>query len=284
MLEACGGELSNTDMEKLLFLFCAERGVNHYDFFPHRFGCFSVLSYLDKRVLAQQGYLINTDEFTLRRGKSLLKQLHEDDRAFLRAFAERTRNLRSDALVRHTYVKYPHYACRSEITTRILTADERKAIEALQANSYEQCIFTIGYEGLTIDAYINKLITHSVTLVVDVRRNPLSKKYGFSKTLFKSYLDKARISYEHIPELGIASSQRHNLDTQEDYNRLFERYAETALPLCDAELARISRMLNTYRRVALTCFEAEAASCHRHKITERMSQSKHWNCPIVHIQ
>ena len=284
LLEACGGELNNTDMEKLLFVYCMEREINYYDFFPYRFGCFSFLSYQDKRVLTQQGYLSNVDNFKLRLKKSFAKDLEVDDRHFLIAFALRTRQLRGDALVRHVYLKYPHYACRSEIKNRILTDEELAMIDACQPEVREPCLFTIGYEGLTIDAYIDKLIRHSVAMVIDVRRNPISRKYGFSKTRFRSYLERAHMAYEHIPELGVASSQRKNLETAEDYHTLFEEYASTTLPRCEAELERISLLLNTHRRVALTCFEAEAISCHRHRITESLHRIENWNNPIVHIQ
>jgi hypothetical protein len=52
------------------------------------------------------------------------------------------------------------------------------------------CIVTIGYEGRSLEAFLNLLLQNSVTLLCDVRRNPLSRKYGFSK----STLSKARSS------------------------------------------------------------------------------------------
>ncbi len=283
LLEECGGELNSTDMEKLLFAFCAESGVNHYDFFPHRFGCFSFLSYQDKTVLTHQGYLSDVDNFKLRGGESFVKELGSADRHFLGTFVNRTKHLRGDSLVRHIYLQYPHYALRSEIKNRILNAEERKMIDSLQPKGDECCLFTIGYEGLTIDSYIDKLITHAVAMVVDVRKNSISRKYGFSKTRFRNSLDKARIGYEHIPKLGIESSQRKHLETAEDYHALFEKYAATTLRQCDEEVKRVIRLLGTYRRVALTCFEAEAGSCHRHKITDLLRRTEHFNHPVVHI-
>ncbi len=66
LLEACGGELKSTDMEKLLFAYCAESEINYYDFFPYKFGCFSFLSYQDKRVLTKQGFLADDNSFRLK--------------------------------------------------------------------------------------------------------------------------------------------------------------------------------------------------------------------------
>lgn len=282
LLEACGGDLNNTDMEKLLFALCMEKKINYYDFFPYRFGCFSFLSYQDKRVLTMQGHLLNEDVFKLVRHKSYLTELKAEDRVFVKDFADRMNHLRGDELVRFIYLRYPYYASRSEIKTRILTHDEQARIDACNNIDSGTCLFTIGYEGLTIDSYINKLIENNIAVVIDVRRNPISMKYGFSKTKLCHYLQRVDITYAHIPELGIESSMRKNLNTKEDYYSLFEKYG-LRLFKCEDKLDKIYEHLNTHKRVALTCFEAEAVSCHRHKITAHIHSLKHWNIPIVHI-
>ena len=284
MLEACGGELSKTDMEKLLFAFCMERGLNYYDFFPYHFGCFSHLSYQDKRVLEQQGILTNLDSFKLNSSKSYITELETEDRIYLRNFVIQTKGLRGDSLVRHIYLKYPYYASRSQIKERILTPDELAIVDASRNAEEGACLFTIGYEGLTIDAYIDKLIRHNVNAVVDVRKNPISMKYGFSKTKFSQYIQSVSIAYEHIPQLGIVSSLRKNLETTQDYTSLFEHYAKHILPQVPGHIERVHNLIDTYHRVALTCFEAKASSCHRHKITERMVASNDWKTPIFHIE
>src|SRR6267143_1365304 len=261
LLEACGGRLSSTDLEKLLFAYCRERGVNYYDFFPYRFGCFSFLSYQDKRVLTRQGYLSDEDAFVLKSHKSAFADLQHADKHFLREFVSRTESLRGEALVRDVYLKYPYYACRSEIKNRILSVAEQAVVDSYSTREENVCLFTLGYEGLTIDAYIDKLIRHAISIVIDVRRNPVSMKYGFSKIRFQSYLERAGLAYEHIPALGVASSQRKHLETAEDYHSLFEEYAKTLLR-SEKELVRVYQILNTYRRAALTCFESVATSCH----------------------
>jgi uncharacterized protein (DUF488 family) len=282
LLDACGGELSSTDTVKLLFLYCAERGVNYYDFFPYRFGCFSFISYQDKRVLTQQGYLAELDSFKLTRKAKRATQLEAEEQRQVKDFTKRTKHLRGKTLIRHVYLSYPYFASRSEIKERILSDKERMHILRQQPVQSGKCLMTIGYEGLTIDAYINKLIEHNVALVVDVRRNPISMKYGFSKTRFSNYLERAGIAYEHIPELGIASSLRKHLKTESDYRALFRDYAAT-LPERNEELRKIHQLVEHHQRVALTCFEGEPTSCHRHKITERLVLEKNWSIPILHI-
>jgi len=283
LLEACGGELRNTDMEKLLFLYCTECGQRYYDFFPHRFGCFSILSYQDKRVLTLQGFLADGDSFKLKKQHSSLASLDPDEQQRVDGFAKRTKKLRGTNLIRNVNVNYPYYAIRSEIKETILNEKELREVERAKNPDNTVCLMTIGYEGLTIDSYINKLINNNVVLVIDVRRNPLSMKYGFSKTRFRSYLERAGIRYEHVPALGIESSQRKNLETAEDYKSLFRKYASTSLPRCEKELRLVTNLVEKHRRVALTCFEADSQSCHRHTITEFLQSDNCWNIPIKHL-
>jgi len=42
-------------------------------------------------------------------------------------------------------------------------------------------LFTVGYEGLTLEAFIQRLQSSSIQTLVDVRELPLSRKRGFSK-------------------------------------------------------------------------------------------------------
>ena len=193
------------------------------------------------------------------------------------------KHLRGKKLVRHVYLNYPYFATRSEIAGRVLSPGEQWTVEAHANKESVPVLFTAGYEGLTIDAYIDKLIRNNVAMVVDVRRNPISMKYGFSKTRFSSYLRSAGIKYEHIPQLGIQSSLRKNLETKEDYSRLFETYAKHSLPQREEELLRVRNLLAEHKRIALTCFESDHTSCHRHKITERLEHTKGWGIPIKHI-
>ncbi|MDP1676331.1 MAG: DUF488 domain-containing protein [Bacteroidota bacterium] len=283
ILETSGGELNNTDMEKLLFVYCNEYKKNHFDFFPYKFGCFSFLSYQDKRVLTQQGFLADSDNFKLKKRQNYLNIVEGDERKNIEEFAKRRKNLRGKNLIRYVYVNYPYFAIRSEIKEEILQSNELDAVKSSMNSDTSICLMTIGYEGLTIDSYINKLIQNNVALVVDVRRNPLSMKYGFSKTRFRNYLERAGIRYEHIPALGIESSQRKNLETEKDYKALFKKYKSQSLPKCHEELDRIENLVMIHRRVALTCFEAEAHSCHRHKIIEYLQSDRNWSIQIKHI-
>jgi len=63
------------------------------------------------------------------------------------------------------------------------------------------------------------------------------------------------IQYVHVPELGIESEQRHDLRSQADYDILFERYEKTTLINNHNALLKVRALIDTDKRVALTCFE-----------------------------
>ena len=58
LLQALGGDVANTDFQKLLFLFTREfQDTPVYDFVPYKYGGFSFTSYADKRRLSERGLL-----------------------------------------------------------------------------------------------------------------------------------------------------------------------------------------------------------------------------------
>jgi uncharacterized protein (DUF488 family) len=134
-------------------------------------------------------------------------------------------------------------------------------------------LVTIGYEGKTLERYLNQLLRESVTLLCDVRRNPLSRKYGFAKSTLSMACEGVGIHYEHLPELGIASEDRRELKTQADYDALFALYERDSLPKQEAALAKIRQWIGRDGyRVALTCYEAQPCQCHRHCVADALAE------------
>lgn len=56
-------------------------------------------------------------------------------------------------------------------------------------------LFTLGYEGMTIESFIVRLQTTQVKTVVDVRELPLSSKKGGAKSAFCTALSAHGIAY-----------------------------------------------------------------------------------------
>jgi len=281
LLSAFGGHLHSTDFQKYLFLFTREfQQEPSFEFVPYRFGGFSFQSYADKRRLVEIGALVDTDDWQLKEGFATEGLF--DGVAFDRCYAKYS-HLKGTKLLQEVYRRYPYYAINSERAAKIMSAQEVSAITAARPAAATACFFTIGYEGSSLEGYLNRLIKYSVKTLVDVRRNPLSRKYGFSKKTLSDTVKKLGIGYVHIPELGIASNRRQELNTQADYDRLFNSYEKQELKQNGKALQDLFDIFLKDKRVAITCFEAQVCMCHRGRVAKAMSALPGWKYDIRHI-
>ena len=281
LLEVFNGNLKNTDCEKLLFNACKMTGKNHYDFFPYRFGPFSFVSYYDKKRLTELRLLKATDDFQLRTSRSFLKELEFADQAAL--FRLKASGLRGSRLVRQTYREFPQFAARSEIVATLFSPEELKQIRSAWNTSRKSLVFTIGYEGLTIDGFLNKLISNNVMAVLDVRNNPRSMKFGFSKKGFSRCIANAGMKYMHLPELGIPSALRKELGTGMSRKSLFHTYATELLPKQELGKMQLLKSIARYHRIAVVCFEADHRLCHRHSLIEQLKKERTLLEHVIHL-
>jgi uncharacterized protein (DUF488 family) len=283
LIEVFGGSLRSTDCEKLLFNFCQQTGKNHYDFFPYKYGAFSFLSYYDKRRLIELGLLKFANAFQLNTKHSYLNELTLADKTAMLRFKSAMSGVRGSKLVKKTYRDFPQFTSRSKIASRHFTADEIKQLQIAWNTDTKPAVFSVGYEGLTIDSFLNKLIANNITLVVDVRNNPLSMKYGFSKKSFKQYVEKAGMKYIHIPELGIPSAMRKGLGESVSHKTLFKAYETKLLPKQETEIKQLIDLTNQNERIALVCFEADHHFCHRHTLIEHLQKNKSFKRAVIHL-
>ena len=122
-------------------------------------------------------------------------------------------------------------------------------------------LFTLGYEGLTIDPFIARLQAAQVKTVVDVRELPLSRKKGFSKTAFCAALATQGIAYLHAPALGCPKPIRNQYKADanwQKYTKDFLKYIKTQ----DASLRELVKIAHA-TPACLVCFEADFSMCHR---------------------
>lgn len=286
LLDAHGGQVGKLDFQKLLFLYClSTEETPSYDFVPYKYGGFSFTSYADKRRLTDQGLLSDEEPtWKLTRTGKAAATVPAPVLSEMKSFAKKHAHLRGDALVAEVYRQHPYYATRSEMAARVLKSDPAtlKAIkEARPASRPGLC--TIGYEGLSLEAYLNRLLVGGVTVLCDVRRNPLSRKYGFSKGTLSKSCEGVGIRYEHLPELGIAGDRRRELETQADYDALFAVYEKKDLPKQGAALAKICGWITNGERVALTCYEQMPEQCHRHCVAEALQNGAPHKWSVFHL-
>lgn len=264
IIELFGGEISATDFQKLLFIFSNNQSERIFDFIPYKYGCFSFQAMADKNNLIKEGYLNNTKSWTLLLcNNNFINTLNETDRKQLRILKQKFGGLSTNDLVRHVYINYPYFAINSEIASKHLSEKELHVIRKFKPKDEEEHLFTIGYEGRTLEQYLNILIQKNIKILCDVRKNPLSRKYGFSKKTLQNACETVDIKYIHLPELGIISEKRKNLNSQKDYDNLFLEYKKTIIPNNYKAIKFIFDLVKNYNRVALTCYEAMFKQCHR---------------------
>jgi uncharacterized protein (DUF488 family) len=285
LIDTLGGSVGKLDFQKLLFLYSQEYPSSApYDFVPYKFGAFSFTSYADRRKLIERDLLVDDEQ----QWQITAKGCRAIDRTAdmqLVEFIKRYRTLRGDDLVAETYRRFPYFASRSEIAARVLKGDHTALarIKSARVGTSMAKVNTIGYEGHTLESYLNVLLKGGITLVCDVRRNAISRKFGFSKTTLARSCEAVGIRYEHLPELGIESEQRQNLQSQMDYDALFEDYELRWLPQQTEALETINNWVLNKERVALTCFERVPHQCHRHCVAEALVVKFGRSCSTTHF-
>ncbi len=284
MLQLFDGQLEKIRLQKLLFLFVQRQTKADYDFVPYRFGCYSYSANADMTAMVRKGFL-NEDEkhFSKKDKTDYLKQLKPDDKKFLQDVKNNYGKMNATALMKHTYLNYPFYATKSEVAEKILNEEELQNVKKSIPQIANIVLFTIGYEGISLEEYLVRLLKNNVKVLVDVRNNPMSMKYGFSKSQLKKYCASLGIEYIHLPEVGIKSEQRQELNTQTDYDKLFEVYRKKNLTATGKTQNEILNLLKHHKRIALTCFEANISQCHRKHLAEAIENLPGFSYEVKHI-
>jgi len=284
LIELLGGEVEKLRFQKLLFLYAMKKCDPEYDFVPYKFGCYSYSAKADMNTMVKKGFLTETEnKYGKKDTASYSQKLKVSDRHLLQEVVSDYGSMNSNALIKHTYLNFPFYAIRSTIAMDVLPGNLYERVEKATPKEEETTLFTIGYEGISLEKYLQKLVQNNVKLLVDVRKNPLSMKFGFSKTLLKRYCNSLGIEHLHIPEVGINSDKRQTLETQADYDRLFNDYRKNTLAKTRPHQQRILKLLQQHKRIALTCFEAEPCQCHRSHLAETLVLSKNFEIPLKHL-
>ena len=266
-IKSMGKPSTAIDLQKLLFLYSEHHKSDFYDFIPYLYGCYSLQAAEDVNTLERNGWLTNTENLIQYRFSD---SQNESELNFCDNYVPPKE--RGRTLVKLVYEQYPYFAINSKITREIMDEPGLSRIEGVKKRLKKttQVLFTIGYEGISIEKYLNTLIQNDIRVLCDVRSNPLSRKFGFSKSNLQHYLKNINIEYIHIPELGIISEKRQNLEIDADYDQLFKNY-EKSLISRQQYLEKVYQLLSSKKRIALTCFEHDPLHCHRHIIRKQIA-------------
>lgn len=275
LIHEAGGTASHLSVTKWAFLLreeCQSRGGSaFYQFLPYKYGPFSFCLFQEASARTRDGLLVDDGRtWTLTRAGAaaaaeLKPHVQADVRRVIRSHAWKS----STALVDYVYERHPRYTVNSEI---------RRLQPRVQA---EPAVYTAGYEGLLIDGFLDGLIREGMTRLIDVRNNPVSRRYGFHKSTLRRLCRTVDVEYVHVPELGIESRDRRNLDRPGAREALFDDYARTTLKQETASVERVARLMES-RPSVLVCMESCALDCHRSRLARSIASRT--RLPIRHLE
>ena len=236
---------------------------NLYDFIPYHYGPYSFTLNHELRAMERDGWVRITESGVeiLRSVETELSKLGRAVTDEIDSLTRRYRNVGTTTLVSRVYEDYPWYTSRAK--------DER--LRGASAPAASPAIFTVGYEGMMLDGLLDLLLRTGVKRLIDVRCNPVARRFGFHRSTIERHCRDVAIQYTHVPELGIPSSKRAELDGQDSYNRLFDYYERKILPANKESVNMVSSLMRK-EPSALMCMEADAKCCHRTRLAAAVAK------------
>jgi uncharacterized protein (DUF488 family) len=284
LLQIFGGKLPKIDFQKYLFLYNVNKAEPFFGFIPYKYGCFSFQANQDMVTLTKYTLVEESETHWLLKDKTNhLNTLKTGDKILLTSIYQKYKHLAGNELVKFVYEQYPYFAINSLKARKILDEEYYRTVVNSKPRKNEYVLFTIGYEGKTIEHFTNELIKNDIRVLCDIRKNALSMKYGFSKKQLRFIVENVGIKYSHIPELGIDSNKRQQLNSKKDYEKLFDDYEKNILPNKSEELEEVWKIFISNKRIALMCFEADHTYCHRSRTINSLTNLHKNECLIKHL-
>ncbi|HRS72630.1 MAG TPA: DUF488 family protein [Anaerohalosphaeraceae bacterium] len=274
MLQLAQRPISHLEMVKWCFLLATETpskgGDSFYQFVPYQYGPFSFGLFQEMNKLSEEGLVKLSDKKSWSAigiydcAGDLKSQLRHDIFDIVKSYGK----CKVDAVIEHIYSKYPYFTMNSRIKKLMVRPINKPAI------------YTAGYEGLQVDGFLNLLLKNGIVQIIDVRRNPVARRYGFHKKTLDHISQCLELKYKHVPELGIASEDRKQLESPEDYRKLFEVYEKSLSRSLD-KLDELIPLMNAQPSV-LICMESDPAFCHRNILAKALA--KKTGLEIIHLR
>jgi len=266
MIEQAGRPVTRLELTKWAFLLAHEMpsggGTAFYQFLPYRHGPFSFCLYREADTLVRNGYAVDDGKsWSLvkdvpRPTDSLSRRVRADAARVVERFGAR----RPDALVDYVYREFPWFTVNSVVRKLGVRPVGPRAV------------YTAGYQGWHVDGFLNMLMRAGVQRIVDVRSNPVARRYGFHKSTLRRLCGKVQVDYLHCPQLGIRSEWRRDLAGAADYEALLTRYEAETLRREAPAVEEVAALV-AGRPTVLMCMEADPQCCHRTRLAARVAQA-----------
>lgn len=268
LLDQLGGTAGHTVLVKLAFLLRHETPLRDdhtfYDFVPYRYGPFSFALYRELQGLERDGYVKGGEDALSLQGatrhlaREKADELSWPDQCAVKNIVFTYGRMGTSTLLKDVYARYPWFASRSELMDLV-------PVDLPPATKPNVAVYTVGYEGRSVDGFFDRLLHSGMQAILDVRANPVSRKYGFAKRSLSETAGKLGLEYCHLPDLGIPGEQRGDLGDIDSYQRLLDHYENEMLPRQTAEIDRLIGLLRQ-RPSVLLCVEKDVRQCHRGRL------------------
>jgi uncharacterized protein (DUF488 family) len=130
-------------------------------------------------------------------------------------------------------------------------------------------LYTIGYEGASVDDFVGTLKVAGVEHILDIRELAQSRRPGFSKNALKDALSRAGIGYTHSKSLGDPKAGR-EAARRGDFDK-FQQIFSDHLESVEAQAALMEAAQLVQKSVTgLLCYERNPKHCHRSIVATRL--------------
>lgn len=128
-------------------------------------------------------------------------------------------------------------------------------------------LYTIGYEGASVESLVQTLINLKIDVLADVRELPLSRKKGLSKNSLAENLRLAGIEYVHFKQLGDPKPGRiaARAGRFDEFEEIYRAHLAGDAP--QEALTELLRLAGQ-KRTCMLCFERSPQHCHRSIIAD----------------
>ena len=131
-------------------------------------------------------------------------------------------------------------------------------------------VFTLGYQGLSLEKYVETLVAANVGIVLDVREVAWSYNRRYIKSVLQKTLLEANIKYTHLRVCGNPSANRKTATSVEECLSRYQDYLKENLECLEILWEYVEQASRRNQPACLTCFENKPEECHRKILTDAL--------------
>lgn len=141
------------------------------------------------------------------------------------------------------------------------------------------CLYTIGYTGFSVDEFLDTLKKQNINVVIDVRSSPYSERYAdYNKDSIVNILEHHKIYYRNYA-IEFGARQTNSAFYSDEGYLDFEVFAKSEQFL--SGMKKICNSVEKGYHVVFLCAEKDPINCHRAILVARAFSNLGY--PIVHL-